>query len=91
MTEDFDPSKYKDDYREALTKVIEAKLEGKELVGAEAPPPESNVLELMDALRASMENIKARKEKGKSSTASGANSEKVVPAKGKKRSAASAG
>jgi DNA end-binding protein Ku len=60
MTEDFDPSKYKDDYREALIQVIEAKLAGKEVVTNEAPP-QSNVLELMDALRASMENIKSKK------------------------------
>lgn len=85
MTEDFDPSKYKDDYREALTKVIEAKLEGKELVSAQAPP-DSNVLELMDALRASMENIKARKDRGKGSTA-GDTKETVAAAKPKKRSA----
>lgn len=60
MTEDFAPDKYKDHYREALLKVIEAKLDGKEFVQAEAAP-QSNVVDLMDALRASMETIKSRK------------------------------
>lgn len=60
MTEDFVPEKYKDQYREALMEMIQAKVDGKEIAQA-APAPEVNVVDLMDALRASMENIKARK------------------------------
>ncbi|HEY9772964.1 MAG TPA: Ku protein [Planktothrix sp.] len=60
MTEEFEPEKYKDQYREALMQVIEAKAEGRELATAEVAP-QPNVVDLMDALRASMENIKARK------------------------------
>jgi DNA end-binding protein Ku len=60
MTEEFDPEKYKDNYREALMQVIEAKVDGKEVAVAEAPP-EAKVVDLMEALRASMENLKARK------------------------------
>jgi len=60
MTQDFDPESYKDSYREALLQMIEAKLEGKEI--HEAPQAkESNVIDLMDALQASMESIKASK------------------------------
>lgn len=66
MAEDFDPSKYKDDYRESLMQMIEAKLEGKQVVVAEAAP-QANVLELMDALRVSMEAIKAKKAAGQTS------------------------
>ena len=38
MTGDFDPSKYKDEYREALMQVIESKIEGQR--GQVAPPDE---------------------------------------------------
>jgi DNA end-binding protein Ku len=46
----FDPEEYKDHYREALNQLIEAKLEGREVV--ESPvPKESKVIDLADALR----------------------------------------
>jgi DNA end-binding protein Ku len=89
MTEDFDPSKYKDNYREALIKVIEAKVDGREIATA-APPPEAKVVDLMDALRASMESIKARKAASSddAKVAVGAGSTKAEAApKAKKRSA----
>lgn len=61
MTQEFNPDNYKDSYREALLKIIEAKLEGKEI--AEAPAAaQANVVDLMDALAASMEKMKAQKE-----------------------------
>ncbi len=54
MTELFDPARYKDEYREALLKVIEAKVEGQE-VAAPAPAPEStNLVDLMKLLEASV-------------------------------------
>jgi len=58
----FDPEEYKDQYREALSQVIEAKLEGREVV--EAPPSrESKVIDLADALRKSVEAAKKGKPK----------------------------
>jgi DNA end-binding protein Ku len=58
MKQDFDPEQYKDHYRQALKKVIEAKMEGKEIVySEEAPTPK--VVDLMEALRASVENLKS--------------------------------
>ncbi|HEY7101408.1 MAG TPA: Ku protein [Mycobacteriales bacterium] len=55
MTGDFDPDLYHDEYREALEKVIEAKVEGREVV--EQPVQEEDtgsVVDLMAALRASV-------------------------------------
>ena len=55
MTADFDPGQYHDDYREALEQVIEAKVEGREVV--EQPVQEEDtgsVVDLMAALRASV-------------------------------------
>jgi DNA end-binding protein Ku len=88
MTEDFDPEKYKDNYREALIKMIEAKVDGREIATA-APPPEAKVVDLMDALRASMESIKARKaasEDTKEAVVAGSTKAEAAP-KAKKRSA----
>jgi DNA end-binding protein Ku len=58
MTGEFEPEKYKDEYREALMKVIEAKVEGKQVV--EPPPAEEtgNLIDLMAALEASVNAAK---------------------------------
>lgn len=58
MSGDFDPSEYKDAYREALQAVIEAKVEGKEIVQPEAPEEEPAAADLLSALRASVEAAK---------------------------------
>jgi DNA end-binding protein Ku len=50
----FDPEEYKDHYREALEALIEAKLEGKEVVTS-PEVRESKVIDLADALRRSVE------------------------------------
>ena len=50
----FDPSKFEDRYERALKKLIAAKQAGKEPPAAPAPEP-SNVINLMDALRRSVE------------------------------------
>lgn len=49
----FDPSAFKDRYEDALKALIEAKRKGHELEDV-APPPETNVIDLMEALRASL-------------------------------------
>ena len=71
MTEDFDPSQYKDTYREALEALVQAKIEGNEVVrppGAAAPAGEpSGPADLTETLRASVEAAKAtrgKEEKG---------------------------
>jgi DNA end-binding protein Ku len=54
----FDLSDYHDKYEERLRELIEAKIEGKDIV---APPPtkaEPDVINLMDAIRKSMRRIK---------------------------------
>ncbi len=51
--EDFDLGSYKDAYREKLTELIEAKVEGKEIF-AVATPEEPEVLNLLDALKESV-------------------------------------
>jgi DNA end-binding protein Ku len=54
MTGEFDPSRYKDEYREALEEVIQAKVEGKETVEVEEPEETGRLIDLMAALEASV-------------------------------------
>ena len=61
MAEEFDPEKYHDDYRQALMEIINAKLEGQEIVAAPAPP-EGKVVDLMAALKASVDAAKGRQQ-----------------------------
>jgi DNA end-binding protein Ku len=68
LSGDFDPSQYKDSYREALQEVIEAKIAGHEVKQPEqAQPTSGTVVDLMAALRASVEAAKA----GRGETESG--------------------
>ncbi len=60
----FDPSEYHDHYREALAELIEAKLEGKQVVKAPAPR-DSRVIDLADALKRSVEAAKKEAAKPK--------------------------
>ncbi|MEV0969137.1 Ku protein [Microtetraspora glauca] len=62
MVADFDPGEYKDTYREALQATIEAKIAGKEVVAPEAPAEEAPAVDLMAALRASVEAAKKERE-----------------------------
>ena len=60
----FEPSEYHDHYREALAELIEAKLEGKQVVKAPAAR-ETRVLDLADALKRSVEAAKKEAAKPK--------------------------
>jgi DNA end-binding protein Ku len=62
----FEPEEYHDTYREALAQLIEAKLEGREVVKA-PPARDAKVIDLADALRKSVE---AARKGGKARTAS---------------------
>jgi DNA end-binding protein Ku len=61
MDTPFDPSKYKDVYQEKLRELIEAKIAGKEVVATETESA-GKVIDLMDALKASVEKAKKDKE-----------------------------
>ncbi len=54
LATDFDPSKYKDEYREAVLEMIERKAEGQEIAVQEAPEEPAEVPDLMAALEASI-------------------------------------
>ena len=58
MTDDFDPSQFSDQYREALEEVISAKIEGRDLVAPQEPKAKGEVVDLMAALKASVESAR---------------------------------
>ncbi len=61
MDTPFNPEKYKDEYQAKLRELIETKISGKEVVAAE-PVSAGKVIDLMEALKASVEKAKADKE-----------------------------
>ncbi len=64
MAGDFDPTEYKDAYREALEEVIEAKVEGREIVSPEPEEEAPAAADLLGALRASVEAAKKSRSGG---------------------------
>jgi len=72
-SESFDPAAYKDDVRGRIEAAIQKKVEGQEITLAEAPEPGGGqVIDLMEALRASLEKKPARKaEKAEPAKAAG--------------------
>jgi DNA end-binding protein Ku len=88
MSGDFDPTEYTDNYREALQQVIDAKVEGREIVETEeAQPSAGKVVDLMSALRASVEAAKAGRSAAATKSSSGTASARV-PEKAAKKTAA---
>ena len=55
MVKPFEPSLYHDEYQERLRELIERKIAGKEIVASKNDTEESNVIDLMEALKASVE------------------------------------
>jgi DNA end-binding protein Ku len=97
MTGEFDPSEFTDDYREALTSLLEAKQTGGEVVQTpEVPDDGAAVVDLMSALRRSVEKARggaaddekpaakrapAKKADGDEAPAKKAPAKKAAPAK----------
>ena len=84
LSEEFDPSKYHDEYRANLKKIINAKMKGKEIEYEEPTEPKATpVIDLMARLQASLDQGK----KGKKS-ASGSAGGRVAKKRTAKKAAA---
>ncbi|HEX9122899.1 MAG TPA: Ku protein, partial [Actinomycetota bacterium] len=59
LTADWDPEAFTDEYREALLRIVEAKLNGEEIEVVE-PEPTAKVVDLMAALKASVDAAKKK-------------------------------
>ena len=90
MTGEFDPAQYKDEYREALEAVIQAKVEGKETVEIEQPEEGGKLIDLMAALEASVKSAKEARSAGSEKPVSVAEAREAKEAKAKAASKAAA-
>jgi DNA end-binding protein Ku len=66
MTEDFEPDQYHDTYRDALEAVVQAKVEGNDVVrppGVVGPEPRTQPADLTEILRASVAALKSERAK----------------------------
>ena len=64
MTTGWSPENYRDTYRKRVEDLIERKRRGEEIVTEGAPPEDSNVTDLMDALRRSAEQARGGRPAG---------------------------
>jgi DNA end-binding protein Ku len=88
LSGDFQPEQYSDNYREALQALIDAKVQGKEVVQPEQPAADTGkVVDLMAALRASVEAAREGRT-GDASTAGSTTSKKSSAKKTAKSAAA---
>ncbi len=71
LTADWNPEEFTDDYREALLRIVEAKISGEEIEVVEAEPT-AKVVDLMEALKASVAAAKKQ---------AGGGSERAAPSK----------
>jgi DNA end-binding protein Ku len=61
LTEDFDPGQFHDRYREALLEAVDQKIQGNKIVAPSEPEEAaSQVVDLTEALKRSLEEVKAR-------------------------------
>ena len=77
---------YKDEYKEGLRKIIDAKIAGEEIVATELPEP-PKVVDLMEALRRSLDSVSGDKKKTAKATAKPAAKAKAAGNGAKKRKA----
>jgi DNA end-binding protein Ku len=67
LTAAFEPEKYTDEYSTALTALIQKKIEGREVQVA-PQAPKQNVIDLMEALKASLQESKKKVPAAKTGT-----------------------
>ena len=62
LSSEFKPGDFQDDYRQQLEKLVDQKVEGEEITVTEAPEEPPRVVDLMEALKASVAEAKQKKE-----------------------------
>ena len=66
-SEEFAPDKYRDEVKERVLALIEKKIEGEQITMAPQEEPETKIIDLMEALKASLDSGGARKGPARSS------------------------
>jgi DNA end-binding protein Ku len=81
LTTEFDPARYKDEHREKVLALIEAKSEGQEVVTAATPDEPAKVVDLMAALEASLAAAKQSRSDAKAGAGEEPASEQAAQSK----------
>ncbi|HZU18426.1 MAG TPA: Ku protein [Candidatus Dormibacteraeota bacterium] len=76
----FDPSRYRDEYHEALMRVVEARAAGEEVATAPEVETAPRVMDLVEALRASVEAARRQRAERSRAARKGSGRRKVVEA-----------
>lgn len=88
---DWQPEDYHDRYQEKVAQLIEAKQAGGRVEKAEPAPKATGAVDLMEALRASVERARSPKDTGEKASASKTNARSKKPAAKKRASSSTAG
>src|SRR5437868_8883748 len=88
LSADFKPEKYYDTFEENLNKMIKARLEGKEVTPVEKPHKPAPVVDLMEALKQSLQQMEGKKKPAQRVEAAQHASETHVRGAAHKKSAA---
>jgi DNA end-binding protein Ku len=83
----YEPSQFHDRYREALRELVDAKIAGHEIARPAEAAPESNVIDLMEALRASVAAAEGRPVDVPAKKAAAKQTTKKAPGSAKKTAA----
>ena len=78
LSTDWNPEDYRDTFEDRVHELIDAKRAGEEIVTADAGPDATNVIDLMEALRASLDRAGGRAASAGKAT-EGASAKKVTP------------
>ncbi len=79
--DEFDPERYEDEYRKRALELIEQKAAGQEIVTSPGEPPKGQIIDLMEALKASLDQASGateRKPPAKKSSAKRAKKDEAV-------------
>ncbi|MFD9486724.1 hypothetical protein [Streptomyces sp. NPDC059991] len=88
---DWQPEDYHDVYQEKVAQLIEAKQAGGRVEKAEPAPKATGAVDLMEALRASVERARSPKDTGEKASTSKTNARSKKPAAKKRASSSKAG
>ena len=83
-SEDFEPEKYTDEVRERQVELIQKKVEGEDITAAPAEAPQTQIIDIMEALKASLE---AAEEAGEGRKPAKRAEKKAAQKKGRKKAA----
>jgi DNA end-binding protein Ku len=83
--EEFRPENYHDTVRERVLEAIQQKVEGQDITAAPAEAPQTKIIDLMDALKASLAKRGTAAEKKPVKTAAATSAEDEAPAKPRKK------